>query len=476
LSFKEIEITDEDALGLSTQAEGDFFDRKAFGLSPKKAQRAAVAFANADGGEFVIGIADDRAVPEPSERWSGAPSIEDFNDIIQSLFSLTPAVDFRHEFLKASGKKGWVLRVIVSKSSSVSKSADNTVYQRQGASSVTISDPEKITAMGFAKGAASFEDYHVDVQPELVVDGLEARSFTAGLHPQQDPLAYCVNEALIDRISFKPTCAGILLFADQPQPIFPRRCATKIVFYDTKQDTPEREHLKKNVTIEGPIHLQFKQVLEEITTIMSGISVMTAQGLSKIDYPPEAIWEVVANALIHRDYSISDDIQISIFQNRIEVKSPGKLPGFVNIENYLDVRYSRNPKLVRTLARHKNPINKDLGEGLNTAFEKMRLWKLQSPILQEVGNYVVVTLPHAPLATPEEAIMEYLGSHEQIRNRTARDITGIRSENQMKEVFYRLRDKEMIERVPGKKGNAAAWQKWTGEEAEIRVPDHDFDD
>lgn len=168
--------------------------------------------------------------------------------------------------------------------------------------------------------------------------------------------------------------------------------------------------------------------------------------------------------MIHRDYSIADDIQVTIFQNRIEVKSPGRLPGFVTKDNYLDVRYSRNPKIFQTLARYKLPINKDLGEGLNTAFEKMRIWKLQSPILEENKNYVVVTLPHTPLATPEEGVMEYLSSHDEIKNGIAREITGIRSENQMKEVFYRLRSKKLIERVPGKRGNSAAWQKYSGED------------
>jgi len=189
---------------------------------------------------------------------------------------------------------------------------------------------------------------------------------------------------------------------------------------------------------------------------------MTPTGLKIISNPPEAIWEVVANAMIHRDYSIADDIQVSIFQNRIEVKSPGRLPGFVTKDNYLDVRYSRNPKIVQTLARYKSPINKDLGEGLNTAFEKMRFWKLQSPILEEIQNYVVVTLPHTPLATPEEGVMEYLNIHDEIKNGIAREITGIRSENQMKEVFYRLRDKKLIERIPGKHGNSAARQKCSG--------------
>ena len=153
---------------------------------------------------------------------------------------------------------------------------------------------------------------------------------------------------------------------------------------------------------------------------------MTAKGLTNVSYPPEAIWEIVANAVIHRDYSISDDIHIIIFQNRIEIRSPGKLPGFVTVDNFLDVRYSRNSKIVRSLAKYKDPPNNDLGEGLNTAFEKMKKWKLKSPILKEEGSYVIVTIPHTPLASPEELVMEFLKTHS-IENRQAREITGIRS-------------------------------------------------
>ncbi len=69
-----------------------------------------------------------------------------------------------------------------------------------------------------------------------------------------------------------------------------------------------------------------------------------------------------------------------------------------------------------------------------------------------------VTIPHAPLATPQEAIVEFLSKHGQITNRQARDITGIRSENAMKSEFYKLRDIGRIEMVPELKGNKAAWR------------------
>lgn len=457
--MNEVNLSKSEAIALCSRREADFFDRKAKQIAPNKVQKIAVAFANADGGEFVVGIADDEDQPVPEKRWDGFENPEKFNDIIQALFALNPSIDFKYEFLSAEEFSGFVLRVYVSRSSDVCVTADRKVFQRQGASSVPIVSPEKIQALSFSKGASSFEDYKLNIKPEIIVDSKEIKEFCSQDSVGVDPLSYSVNEAVIDRSDFSPTCAGVLLFADNPQPNFPRRCGLKIVFYDTSLVVPEREHLKINESVEGCLNSQFHSAIKKVEEIMSSISILTPNGLSKVSYPPEAIWEVVANAIIHRDYSISDDIQINIYQNRIDVKSPGKLPGFVNESNYLDVRYSRNPKIVRTLARYKNAINKDLGEGLNTAFDKMKQWKLQSPILKQVDNYVVVTLPHTPLATPEEAVMNYLSENDEIRNSISRQLTGIRSENQMKEVFNRLKARGLIERVPEKKGKSSAWRK-----------------
>jgi len=56
--------------------------------------------------------------------------------------------------------------------------------------------------------------------------------------------------------------------------------------------------------------------------------------------------------------------------------------------------------------------------------------------------------------------MDYLANHTEITNRIARDLTGISSENTMKEVFLRLAKRKLIERVPGRKGAASAWRKF----------------
>lgn len=128
-------------------------------------------------------------------------------------------------------------------------------------------------------------------------------------------------------------------------------------------------------------------------------------------------------------------------------------------------RFARNPKIVRLLNRYKNPPNKDIGEGLRTAFQRMQEMRLKEPQIAVAEHSVTVTLPHEPLAAPEDSILEYLKHHPTVDNKTGRQLTGIRSENSMKDVFYRLRDRGLIKLKPA--GGASSWRPTTpAEQAE----------
>lgn len=155
------QISTADTLALATRPEDHFFDRKASAVKGAKVQKIAVAFANADGGEFFVGVADDQDEADPGKRWKGAPTIEDFNQHIQALSDVQPALPMDLAFLRAEGQTSYVLRVQIEKSQSVHKTADGTVYERKGAQSLPVTDPVRITALAFAKGAASYEDYSV---------------------------------------------------------------------------------------------------------------------------------------------------------------------------------------------------------------------------------------------------------------------------------------------------------------------------
>lgn len=163
--------------------------------------------------------------------------------------------------------------------------------------------------------------------------------------------------------------------------------------------------------------------------------------------------------MLHRDYSIVADVQIRIFDNRVEIESPGRLPGHVTTTNILDTQSARNPSLVRLINKFPNPPNKDVGEGLNTAFRAMVALRLKPPMILEKDASVLVLIRHESLGSPEELIMKYMETHEEITNSVARDITGIKSENTMKNVFLRLKARNMLEPIPERKGSASAWRK-----------------
>jgi ATP-dependent DNA helicase RecG len=73
----------------------------------------------------------------------------------------------------------------------------------------------------------------------------------------------------------------------------------------------------------------------------------------------------------------------------------------VTEENILREQSARNPKIVRLINKFPNPPNKDVGEGLNTAFEAMEKLRLKKPEIEEKENSVVVYVAHSPLGSPE---------------------------------------------------------------------------
>lgn len=186
---------------------------------------------------------------------------------------------------------------------------------------------------------------------------------------------------------------------------------------------------------------------------------LDAVGLEGVTYPDETLHEIITNAVVHRDYSIPGDVHVRVYDNRIEIESPGRLPGHITVENILTEQSARNPKIVRLINKFPDPPNKDVGEGLNTAFEAMKRLRRKEPVIERREQSVVVNIRHQPLASAQDSVMEYLSEHPEITNMVAREL-GIRSENSMKNVFLSLKERGMIEPVPGKDiGPKSAWRK-----------------
>ena len=164
-------------------------------------------------------------------------------------------------------------------------------------------------------------------------------------------------------IDDKPTVAGLVLFADEPQIHLPK-ASVKIYRYATSDPEGSRESLAQEpITIEGDLYDQVAAAVAKTTELIEGIEILGPDGLEPVQYPPEALHEIITNALLHRDYSLSDDVHVRIFDNRVEVESPGRLPAHITPRNILRERFARNPTIVRLINRFPDPPNKDVGEG-----------------------------------------------------------------------------------------------------------------
>ncbi|HEY8022903.1 MAG TPA: ATP-binding protein [Thermoanaerobaculia bacterium] len=298
----------------------------------------------------------------------------------------------------------------------------------------------------------------VNVDPVVVSNSTVTLRFLLSVVPTAEPETWLRKQLLLDRD--KPTVAAVLLFAEDPQAILPKRCGIKILRYKTTERIGSRETMAFDpLTIEGCLYDQILAAVKETVRVVEDVQVLGPSGLEAITYPHETLHEIITNAVLHRDYSIAADIQIRIYDNRIEVESPGRLPGHVTPENILNEQFARNGTIVRLINKFPDPPNKDVGEGLVTAFRAMHALRLKDPLIRENGASVTVEIRHERLASPEEAILAYLGRHPEVNNAIARQITGITSENKVKDVFYRLRDAGKLERVPGRKGSASAWRR-----------------
>lgn len=450
LSEKEVEK-------LLACSEGHFLDLKSREIKPSKLSRSIAAFANAEGGELFIGIIEKK--DENLRIWDGFPNEEAANSHIQVFDQLFPiGADSIMTFLFTEGLPGLILKVEVPKSREIKKASDGKIYVRRGAQNLLIETDDRLDILRRDKGLSSFETETINTDPSVITNSEPIIAFMLEVVPTSEPELWLKKQQVL--IENKPTVAGVILFCEEPQALLPKRCGIKIYRYKTTDDEGTRDTLDFDpISIEGCAYDQIKEAACETTDIIESVRIRTADGLLSVSYPAEAIHEIITNAVLHRDYAIADDIHIKIFDNRVEILSPGTLPGHITIDNILDERFARNGVIVRLINKFPDPPNKDVGEGLNTAFQAMRKLKLKDPIIMQEGGYVKVILKHEALASPEEMILEYLDTHDQIVNKQAREISFIGSENKMKTILQRMVKQGLVELVPGTTRYNAAYMK-----------------
>ncbi len=464
-----VEITPAQAQRVLEIEENHFNDHKDKRIAPSKLTQAVSSFANADGGELYVGVQQNTQTK--ATEWAGFTQAEEANAHLQVFERLFPlGHSFQYEFLSCRSKPGLVLHVQVHKTATIVKAADGVAYVRRGAQKLPVDTPEAIRRLELNKGIASFETEVVAAASiDDVADSRIIGEFIAHVIPSTEARPWLRKQHLV--IDDKPTVAGSVLFSDEPQSVLPKRCSIKIYRYKTRDEVGTRETLADTpLTIEGCAYNQIYAAVKTTKELIEGIKKLGVQGLENITYPDETLHEIITNAVLHRDYSVADDVHVRIFDNRVEVESPGTLPGHVTVKNILEERYARNGTIVRLINKFKNPPNKDVGEGLNTAFAAMKNLRLVEPTIEQRDNSVIVFIRHEPLASPESIIVEYLEHNATINNSKARELCHIHEERRMRLLLQELAEKGEVEKVPGTNTASTAYRLASAKRKQKRQP------
>ena len=356
--------------------------------------RHLIAFANADGGKLVIGIEDEKQGNIITGFKDGhAYPIEDFKKIDREMRDTPLALTFEEiPVVNVKGEDDHILIISVELSSSRVISAPNDeVYLRQGDESVKLSYEQRIQ-LNYDRGQRFFED---EIVPDASLDDID-EALVDEYKSKFDSSDRTTEEILKARrlmIGGKLTKAAILLFGKYPSSFFPQARVRFLRFDGVNMGTGSQFNVVKEVTFEDPLPTLITKVRDFVRTQLREFQYLDVDGKFKTlpEYPEFAWFEGIVNAVTHRNYSIFGDyIRVMMFDDRLEIHSPGKLPNIVTVENIKHERFSRNPRIARTLTEFG--WVREMNEGVKRIYSEMESYFLHEPKYTEPGNKVVLTL------------------------------------------------------------------------------------
>lgn len=188
-----------------------------------------------------------------------------------------------------------------------------------------------------------------------------------------------------------PTLAGTLVFsASAPQERSPfNRYTIRCIRY--AGSTPATD-IVDSQDIVGTLDTQIDNALAFVLrSIPRKARIEGALRVESYEYPDEAIREILANAVIHRDYTITESYtQVRVFSDRIEIVNPGNLPPGVTVDNIKEMQFSRNA-VMASLMRDLKYLE-EYGRGIDLVFSSMQEGGLPRPIFRNAANMFGVTL------------------------------------------------------------------------------------
>jgi len=279
------------------------------------------AFANANGGNLIIGVDDDGS---PVGIKNSKKLLEDIPNKIRNKLGIIPSVNIE----KRKNKE--VIKVII-KPSSVPISYDGKYYIRSGSTTQELKEKELADFLlkkfgrtwdEIVEEKAEFDDLNRETVVKfkrLAVDRIPS------IAEEKDWKTVLEKLNLIKNSNLKR--AAILLFGNNPQRFYIQSCV-KIGKFLTETD------IQTTDIVEGNLFEQLENTLEILRSkyLKSNISYEGIHRRDILEYPYDALREAVINALIHRDYIGTSNIQIRIYDDKLIIMNEGKLPPEVPVE------------------------------------------------------------------------------------------------------------------------------------------------
>lgn len=364
---------------------------------------ALVSFANADGGSVIIGVEDDG-------RITGIPHSED--DIQIMLNAVNTHVYHNQKLplnsvnkLMLDGKQ--VLYFSVNKGTTmIYQLPDGRCVRRKDKSTI----PASVDQIQFERQeikSREFDGQFVDGAGVIDLDlkllqGI-ADQYIKGLSIERYLQQIGLAEYAENGLRLKQ--AALLLFATDINRWHPR-CQVRFLKVNGNVIQPAPHYnIISDDWVTGNI---FKLVIKAWEHLRSYLAYKTEFGENsqfeqKYIYPEDAVREAILNAIAHRDYSIANAIEIYIFNDRMEIKSPGALLSTLTIKNLYELEgshESRNALIARVL--RENKLMRELGEGMKRIFSLMQEQELAKPELYSNGSWFKVTLSNKTIFNAKE--------------------------------------------------------------------------
>jgi len=398
-------------------------------VSPARLAAVFVGMANGDGGVILIGISPR------STHIQGIGNLAEILDIVfQAALLADPSLVLPLPQALPVGSTR-VLQVLIPAGLPHVYNLDGRYLGREGVQTNPL-PARRLRELLLERGIVHFE---TQTPPGAILDDLDAEKVEVYIRALDLPGEESWQTVLDRRgclgKDLCPTYAALAMFGREPQRWLPSAMILAARFIG-----PSFSDQYVKLEIRGTLPEQIRQA--ELFVRQNLAQTVQLTGLTHEErhgYPLEAVRELLVNAVAHRDYNLQGDmIHLNIFSDRLEVHSPGYLPGPVNLDNLLEARFSRNAVIVQTLA--DLGFIERLGYGLDRVVRVMRQNNLAPPRFEEVAGAFRATLYAAPqpapgeshrhqpayrelnLNTRQESALDYLGSYHRITNREYQEL------------------------------------------------------